>query len=213
MTAGGTPTRRGRLPVTVLVVAFVAALAAAPAEAQKKRKGPGSVNITQTGGPIPDRGPGATGIFGQLVSTINVGKQFKGRRIRDVNVTVQLTGLGPSPNSLEDIRILLTAPNGATSELVLVGDLFPGNLAGPLTLDDETPLFIATSAISFGDPDALLAPYQGVAQTAGVPLANLDNGRVPGAWTLRAVDTVATATSTLNSWRLNVVAGRPFRTK
>jgi subtilisin-like proprotein convertase family protein len=213
MTAGGTPTRRGRLSVTVLVVALAAALAAAPAEAQKKKKGAGSVNITQAGGPIPDRGPGADGIYGQLVSTINVGKQFKGRKVRDVNVTVQLTGAGPGPNSLGDLLILLTAPNGATSELVVDGDLFPGNLAGPLTLDDESPLYIAATATPFGDPDALLAPFQGVAQPDGVPLANLDNGGVRGAWTLRVLDEVNTDTSFLNSWRLNVVAGRPFRTK
>jgi subtilisin-like proprotein convertase family protein len=204
------------LTALVLSLTLLLALGAGAADAQKKKgkkKGPGAVDITQIGGTIPDRGPAATDIFGRLTSTISVGNQFKGRKVRDVNVTVQLTGNGPSTNSISDILILLTAPNGATSELIFDGSLFPGNLAGPLTLDDESPFFTVPTSTSFGDPDALLAPWQGTAQPNGVPLATLDNGRVPGLWTLNAMDTIDGDTSVLGSWRLNVVAGRPFRTK
>jgi len=203
-----------RLAAGVLSLTLLLGLGAGAADAQKKKgkKGPGAVNITQTGGPIPDRAAG-NGVFGRLVSTVEVGNRFKGRKIRDVNVTVQLLGAGPGANSVADILLLLSSPSGATSELVFDGTLFPGNLAGPITFDDETPLYLAGTATPFGDPDALLAPWQGKAQPEGAPLANLDNGRVPGTWTLNALDTASGDTSLLGSWTLNVIAGRPFQTK
>ena len=47
----------------------------------------------------------------------------------------------------------------------------------------------------------------------GFPLWPMDNGRVRGTWTLTVMDGNAGNTNVLNLWRLNVVAGRPFKTK
>jgi subtilisin-like proprotein convertase family protein len=200
-------------PVAALLLCALLILPAA-AGAQKKgkgKKGPGAVNITRSvGAPIPDRGPGAVGLIGVLSSTIEVGKKFKGKRIRDVDVTVQVTGAGPGADSVQDITARLIAPNGASTILFGPG-LEPGNLLGPLTLTDESLL-----VLGFGAPTSatsLFAPYQGRARPAGNPLWKMDNGRVAGTWTLRVLDALNTNTSVLNFWRLSVVAGNPYRTK
>ena len=79
----------------LIIAAFLAlALVVAPAgAAQAKKQKAKSVNITQSpNAPVPD----AVGaVEGQLNSTIAVGNKFKGLKIRDVNVTVQTTGLAP----------------------------------------------------------------------------------------------------------------------
>jgi hypothetical protein len=207
--------------VVMAVLAGCLALAAGPATAAKKKgkKGGGTVNITKAVNlPIPDRaGPGFEGRFGVLTSTIDVGKRFKGRQVRDVNVTLQTLGLtGERPAA--QLEAKLTAPNGAT--MALFTDLFAGfapipNLSvGPLTFDDEALLDIGRGPAR--DPTELYAPWAGAAAPEGI-LAQLDGGPVRGAWTLTMLDDEGSGpesgTSNLVSWTLNVVAGRPFQAK
>jgi hypothetical protein len=191
---------------TLVAAALLVMLAIAPVAEAKK--GGSRVDVTQAGAPIPDRV--AAGVSGLLTSTIEVGKRFKGKRIRDVNVTVQTLGAtGGSP--AQDLGAVLTAPNGASVRLfsLLGGFVAPVSSIGPLTLDDETPTFLGV-----GDPVAPVGLYQPWAGTAqpNDPLALLDDGPARGTWTLKMLDQSSDQTSVLSSWRLMVVAGRPYRT-
>jgi subtilisin-like proprotein convertase family protein len=189
---------------------------AAAAKKKKKAKVGGIADITTlVGVQVPD---GTATTNGLLPSTATVtGKQFRNTQVRDVNVTVQTTGTGAS--AATDLQARLTAPNGATSWLLPTdGSNLSGTSVGPLTLDDESPNRLG------GLPPApnattLVAPYFGVAQPncafsrGGCTLSALDGGPASGVWTLRFYDTTPTDTSVLNSWRLVVQAGKPFRTK
>lgn len=204
---------RGLLRIALVVALLVWAIVPAAADAAKKKKakGPGAVDVTMpVNAPIPDATP-ANGPNGLLTSTIDVGKPFKGKRIRDVNVTVQTTGLtGTVPSN--DLIGYLTAPNGATtglfSRLGLVGSGFS---IGPLVLDDESPIGLGFG--DEGDPTSLESPWVGTARPDEPGFYVVDDGPVKGAWTLRVVDTFAGETSQFNFWRLQVAAGRPYRTK
>src|SRR5688572_13407292 len=78
------PDEMTRLAPTLLCIVGLCLLAATPAAGAKK-KAAGKLEISKTVNlPIPDDGPGAGSINGILRSTIDAGKQFKGRRIRDV---------------------------------------------------------------------------------------------------------------------------------
>jgi subtilisin-like proprotein convertase family protein len=201
-----------RLTLASLALALILLVAAAPATAAKKKKGPGTFTATKAVNlPVPDAGPGPTGANGLLTSTITAGKPFKGRQIRDVDVTVQTTGIGM--DSVSDLDVRLTAPNGAT--VFLVGLLFPGNALGPLTLDDDTNVTLGSmfGPFQLRDPRDLYAPWAGTAQPQGYQLAYMDGGPVRGNWMLSVSDLNNTDTNTLVSWGLKVVAGRPFRTK
>jgi hypothetical protein len=95
-----------------------------------KTKGGGTANITkQVNLPVPDATATTNGL---LASTIQVGgKRFKGSVIRDVNVTLQTTGL--SAQSAGQIDVRLTAPNGMTTWLL--GNNLAEQSIGPLTLE------------------------------------------------------------------------------
>jgi hypothetical protein len=184
------------------------------ASAKKKSKAGGTADITkQVNQGIPD---GTSTTNGVLTSTVAVGgKKFKGTRIRDVNVTLQTTGT--AQQSAGQLAARLTAPNGATTGLIQ-NNLF-GQSVGPLTLDDESPNALGRQN-SF-EPTQLAAPYAGTAQPDCFVIPGtctfwpMDNGPASGTWTLRMYDTGGTppATSVLNSWRLTVVAGKPYLTK
>jgi hypothetical protein len=200
----------GRVTLGLMALAILAlALLPAPAAGAKKRGG--TVNIARSvDAVIPDRGPGATAPWGQLVSTIEVGKKFRGMRIRDVDVTLQTTGAGL--DAARGVFPRLSAPNGASSNLFqnLTGFSQPNSSIGPLTLDDEAPL-----ALAFGAPVNPLDLYQPWAGSAR-PFRDLfvmDGGPVTGTWTLRVFDVLNSDFSVLSSWRLRVTAGRPFATK
>jgi subtilisin-like proprotein convertase family protein len=198
--------RTWRWAVLALALCLGIGMSASSAVAQKnKKKGPGSVNVTNTTNlPILDE---VGEIDGITRSTINVGKRFKGKRIRDVNVTIQVIGTGM--DSVEDLDIQLQAPNGTAT--LLVEGLEPGNLLGPLTLDDET--FVLPSVGTPVDPTGLYAPWQGTGYPGRRPLSAMDNGPVRGAWNLVIRDDDDGNTNTLVFWRLNVVAGKPYLTK
>jgi hypothetical protein len=203
--------------VVVLAVSVAAALFAAPALAKHKgKKAPAALDATQQVGKlVPERAPGSDGTYGLLTSTIQVGKSFKGRVIRDVNVTVQTTGVtGNNPSN--DLDAFVSAPNGATTLLFAgLGGLDPGQAVdiGPLTLDDDvqTNLF---DVFNQGDPLALKPPFAGTARPAQT-LSSFDGGPIRGTWTLQVLDTAngGNETSVLNLWRLNVLAGKPYLAK
>jgi hypothetical protein len=199
---------RPRLGLAALAILAVALLPAAPAAGAKKG---GKVTINRAvNAPIPDRGPGPTAPWGQGVSTIEVGKKLRGMRIRDIDVTVQTTGVGAS--AATDLFARLTAPNGATSMLFqnLIGFSTPNNAVGPLTIDDEARLGLAFGAPT--DSLALYQPWAGRARGFG-SLFVLDGGPVTGTWTLRVFDTTNGDISVISSWGLQVTTGKPFLTK
>jgi hypothetical protein len=188
----------------ILIAAGVAGLALATPAGAMAKQGSGRVNLTQqVSQGVPDRATGSAP-FGVLTSTITVGKKFKGKRVRDVNVTLQT--LGSSATSAADLFAILTAPNGAT---VTLFNGLAGQSIGPLTLDDESRLHLGSA--SCVDPTGLCAPYTGAAEPTG-ELASMDNGRVKGTWTLKVVDLATSNTSILSFWGLNVAAGNPYRT-
>jgi subtilisin-like proprotein convertase family protein len=203
-----------RLGLLGLAVAAVMVAGASPAAAKKKRKVGGTADITvPVNAGIPDATANTDGL---LASTTAIGgKKFKGAKVRDVNVTVQTTGA--NADAAGDLDARLTAPNGATSWLFAS---LTGQSIGPLTLDDQSVNFLA-GAPPPQTPTALTSPYAGTAQPAcrqafgGCPLAVMNNGPATGTWTLRVYDRGTTAgdTSILNSWRLVVKAGKPYKTK
>jgi subtilisin-like proprotein convertase family protein len=217
--------RRGlpSLGVLALALSVAVGLTVGVADAKKKTKAGGLVDITM---PVNQQIPDATGVApnitsGTLTSTITVGgKKFKGTKVRDVNVTLQTTG--STTNSAGQLDARLTAPDGAS--LWLFGNNsgpISGQSIGPLTLDDETPVNLGGLPPA-PDSTTLVAPYVGTAQpncfsAQGVcTLSALDNGPVTGVWTLRVSDSTLgapPATSILNSWRLTAVAGKAFLTK
>jgi hypothetical protein len=208
--------RGGHRLVTGMLVVGVVLLIATPAAGAKGGKGRGALDITkQVGTLVPERAPGSDGTYGLLSSTIDVGKRFKGRVIRDVNVTVQTTGVtGNNPSN--DLDVFVSAPNGATTLLFGgLGGLNPGEAVsiGPLTLDDDVPTHLF-DVFNQGDPLALKPPFVGTAMPAQT-LASLDGGPVKGTWVLRVLDTAngGNETSILNLWGLAVVAGKPFVSK
>jgi hypothetical protein len=226
MPAGRTTTIRiGLVALTAALAVFLSATPALGAKAKGKGKRAGSLDVSvAVNAPIPDANPdppapGATGAFGVLTSTIDAGKQFKGLKVRDVNVTAQTLGTSGSTPA-DDLAARLTAPNGATVELFasLFGTFNPMTFMpnpnpsiGPLTLDDESPLSIGAGVPN--NATELFVPWAGSAEPQGRPLAVMDNGPVRGTWTLALLDIGNTETSNLVSWRLQVTAGRPFLTK
>jgi hypothetical protein len=190
---------------TTLAVALTAGgVAGAKPGKQKGKGGPSRLEVTkQVGLAIPDAIGQTDGV---LVNDINAGGKYRGKKIRDVNVTVQTNGTGP--DAAGDLRFRLTAPNGATTNL-FAG--LAGVSIGPLTLDDESPFELGDTVAHNGFE--LVAPYNGVAMPAN-PLVVMDNGGVKGKWTLTAVDRAPGGpVSSLLSWRLTVAAGKPFLTR
>jgi hypothetical protein len=235
MTASHPETNRSRrlrvLHVAAVAGALILLATAAPALGAKK-KNRGTVDITEVANlPIPDKASGAISApDGSATSTIEVGKQFKGRRVRDVNVTVQTTGTAnktlpglTGPFEAIDLTAILRAPSGAHVTLFQVEETFPPIVTttpltlspfpslGPLTLDDEARLDMGN--FNPVDPYRLYAPYAGAARPTVKSMANLDGGPVRGTWTLTILDQISTGTSNLTSWRLQVAAGKPFLTK
>jgi len=184
-------------------------LALAPADAAKKGKKKGSPNKVRvfSSGPLSSTIPDDPGVnaVGALQSQIFVGKAMKGRRIDDVNVSVRL-----SHPVIQHLTADLTAPNGATTEIVPFssgtawGSGATDCTGTPLTLDDETPIEISQS----GNPgfNQLAAPYAGTAQPGDlfVPLAVMDGGPISGAWTLTLRDQVPVGVGTLHCWQVQV---------
>jgi subtilisin-like proprotein convertase family protein len=211
--------RHLRLLITlVLALVTALALAAGPAVAKKKKGKGKAVKTLAITNPapvaIPDRPVAPPDPYGQASSVITVGKKFKKTEIRDVNVTVQLTG--SDATAMQTVLAQITAPNGASTFLFFQ---LTGQTAGPLTLDDESPRFIVSGSFPTGCPSplALCEPFSGSArpgiQGLGTGLSVLDGGPARGAWTLNLLDSGSGGTTTLNSWGITVRAGKPFKTE
>jgi subtilisin-like proprotein convertase family protein len=194
-----------------LALAFAAA---APGAAIAK-KSPNVNVLKEVNAAVPDATPSGSGV---LESTIEVGKRFRGKRIRDVEVTLQ-AGAATGNNTILDLQIRLTSPTGQSVWLLPLG-IGPGNILGPVTFDDESEVTLMIGGSAVGDPTLLPPPWQGTVQPQGAalgtgskPLSLMDGGRVRGTWTLTVNDLVANDTSTLHFWRLNVSARRPYLTR
>jgi len=193
-----------------LALCLAISLGAGTAAAKKKKKKSRIAEVSRTVNlPIPN---GSAAAYGEVATTIALGKQFRGLRIRDVNVTVQTTG--NAATSAEDLIGQLTAPNGASSSIFYGLD---GQSIGPLTLDDQATRTLAPDTPPPTSSYFLFPPYVGTAQPGLSVLANelsvMNEGPARGTWRLRIFDDSAGGTSVLNSWGLRVVAGRPFQTK
>jgi subtilisin-like proprotein convertase family protein len=214
---GAGPSRRRLRLFGVLLLALCVGvgLAAGDVAAKKKKKHKASV-FSASVAPnvaIPDKPPG-TALETPAVSTITVGKKFKGKTVGDVNVT-GITTAGDSPNSAGDLNFSLSAPSGKT--VLLDSNSLGGQSIGPLTLDDDTPRSVCDdTTLTCSDPDAtLLRPFIGTANLIGLrngdlgPL-NIFNGvAMRGTWTFRIWDTGTGQTSTLNSWGLQITPEKP----
>lgn len=206
---------------SVVALAASLALAAPAAGAKKKKKGgpkAGKIEITKVvNAPIPDLPPPSPGtVIPQvipLISTTDIGRQGRGLRVRDVNVTVQTLGLSGTDPSF-DVDVDLRSPGGAVSNLFggLGGFLgAEGRSIGPLTLDDESILSLGSGSPVV--PLTLYVPWQGRANPND-PLAVMDNGPVMGTWTLIARDFgVGPSQSSLVQWTLTIQTGKPYKTK
>jgi hypothetical protein len=209
---------RARLPIVVVIAMAAVLLLAVPGADGKSRKTKGSSLLSAANtaaAMIPEASSSPNGPYGLLTSTIEAGKRFKGRVIRDVNVTVQTTGVtGNNPSN--DLTAYLTAPNGSTSLLFSgLGGINAGEAVsiGPLTLDDDYAIHLF-SPYNPGDPLALRPPFAGTALPAET-LAPMNSGRARGTWVLRILDSFSggAETSRLDSWSLNVATGKPYRAK
>ena len=211
-----------RLARAVLTAVLASCLVLSATATAKKKGGAGKagkkIEITKVvNAPIPDEFPPPPGSiipqFNPLISTIDIGKEGRGLRVRDVNVTVQtlaVSGMEPG----DDVDVELRAPNGATSSLFdgLEGYTgAPSRSIGPLTLDDESFLNLGSEEPLI--PTDLYIPWMGRA-TPNDPLAVMDNGSVMGPWALILRDFgLAPSQSNLVLWTLIVQTGKPYKTK
>jgi hypothetical protein len=211
----GRSRRRLRLVgFAVLSICVAAGFVAGDAAAKKKKKQKASVFAAAVApnAAIPDRP--ATGHEVPLVSTITVGKKFKGKTVGDVNVTgIQTTGSGA--NAASDLSFSLSSPDGQF--VLLDATELTGQNVGPLTLDDDTSRSICPSPTpNCPDPDSTLTePFAGTANLFGLrqgdlaPLSNFNGASMKGTWTFRIWDNSTGQTSILNAWGVQITAERP----
>jgi hypothetical protein len=213
----GRSRRRLRLAaVAVLSICVAGSFAAGDAAAKKKKK-PKATVFAASVAPnlaIPDRPVPATEREVPAVSTITVGKKFKGKTVGDVNVTgIQTTG--SAANAVPDLSFSLSSPDGQF--VLLEATQLTGQNIGPLTLDDDTPTSICPSPTpTCSDPDSTLTePFAGTANLFGLrqgdlaPLSNFNGAYMKGTWTFRIWDNSNTRTSILNSWGLKITPEKP----
>jgi hypothetical protein len=199
--------------IAILAAGALAAIAICAPGAAFAKKAKRSVVLDVTNAvnaTIPGR-TGSNGPYGVVSSTIQTPKRFKGLVIRDVNVTLQTTGVSGSFPAAS-VRPQLTAPSGATVRLFSgLQSVTGAHDIGPLTIDDESPLSLVS--LTSADPVGLYDPWIGSARPeGGRRLAVMDNGPASGTWTLTVVSALQNQVSTLNFWRIQVAVGRPYRT-
>ena len=206
--------RRRPVKLASLVAAVALSIAFAAgggtALAKKKHSKSPTANVTVNANQVVPPETTATS-QGILTSTAVLGKKFKGSQVGDVNVTLVGSASGAG-SSIGVLNAKLTAPNGNT--VLLFSDFLFGQTLGPLTLDDETPVFLSGGATPTSDPEALNAPYAGKAAPSS-PLTEMDGGPAKGVWTLkiRNEDNNAAHVHTLTSWTLQVKTHPPYLTK
>jgi hypothetical protein len=215
--AAGRPHRRLRVAGALLLALCLAVGLTAGDAAAKKKKHKAPKVFAASVAPnaaIPDSTPNNV-LETPVVSTITVGKKFKGKTVGDVNVTgIQTTG--SVDGAADDLNLSLSAPNGKT--VVLDATSLGGQSIGPLTLDDDVTTSVCDDTIaSCADPDAtLLRPFAGTANLLGLrggdtgPLSNFNGVPMKGTWTFRAWDSRNVGqTSTLNAWGVRITVERP----
>jgi hypothetical protein len=203
--------RKSRLALALVAVGFCIGAASLPSGAAAKKngkKGSSTANVTVNVNGIINTAP-SNNQSGILASTATLGKKFKGRIISDVNITLQ-GGASGAGSSINTLRGRLTAPNGDTVDLF--SDFLFGQVLGPLTLDDETPVRLTGGGTPSPDPDVLNAPYAGTAEPFGGQLSAMDFGPARGTWTLkiRNQDTDPLHVHTLAQWSLRVKTRPPL---
>jgi subtilisin-like proprotein convertase family protein len=210
-----TKSRRPRLAlVGVLALALSVSMGAGVADAAPKGKKKKSANkaVTLTSNTpvvVPDRGPGAGAPFGRADSTITVGKKLKGKEVADVDVAFSASG---PANNLDDLDVMLQAPNGALVFLAGDNDGPVGTTsygtgscpAGATTFTDETGGFISNADPPSPDPFGVTAPWAARVQPEGFPLSIMDGGKAKGAWRLTVLDDTNTNQYTLSCWSLTI---------
>ena len=216
--------RLALLGILTLVLCLAAGMTlGGSAQAKKKKK---SANVFRAqvspNAAVPEY-PG-TGHATPVLSTITVGKKFKGKTVADVNVT-GLTTTGSGSGAASDLFFKLIGPSGRTVQLI--GSFFQGSgigdqNIGPLTIDDDSPVSICDSSTpTCRDPSqTLLQPFAGTANENGLGtqgtggLKTFRGVGMRGAWTLEVFDTFAGGnnTSVLNSWGLQITAQKPPKT-
>jgi hypothetical protein len=216
--------------VGALALSLTVGLCLCDSAAAKKKGGAKAAIVSGIPGAIPN-GPTTFSPSFQpttspvaLRTTATVGNKFKKKTVGDVDATVSLTGVpraGTSCGGVCDMRLRLTAPNGAQTALVVGGagvGRVTGNLVSNLTLSDQTPTLTCGGPFGApspppppcGDPDAtLLAPYTGTAQP-GFNLNLLNGSPIKGTWTLTGFDFCGApacgdqGTSTVTAWSLKI---------
>jgi hypothetical protein len=218
----------GVLSLVFSVTAGLMVGGVADAAKKGKKKAPKSKTISATGsaGAVPN-GPTSNLVNPvPFKGTATVGGKGKGKVIGDIDVTLSASAIAAagSTNALGDLVVRITAPNGATTNLVFGGGgqgSVSGSLISNLTLSDETPVQTCGSGDPAtpppppcGDPDALLtSPFTGVAQPAGL-LDVLNESPAKGTYTLTAFDQSGTpagdsGTATITGWSIKVKAVSP----
>jgi hypothetical protein len=210
------------LGILTLALCLAAGMAlGSPAQAKKKHKKSPSVFQSQVNpnAAVPEYS--GTGPATPVLSTITIGKKFKGKTVADVNVTgLQTTGSGSG--AANDLFFKLTAPNNRTIQLIgnfTAGDGIGDQNIGPFTIDDDSPISICDSnTLNCRDPSStLIQPFAGTANEqslGGQGTGGLRAFRgvgMKGPWTLTVFDTDngGNTTSVLNSWGLQITAQKP----
>jgi hypothetical protein len=207
--------------LTLALCIAVGMMLGASAQAKKKHKKTASVFQAQVSpnAAIPEY-PG-TGNATPVLSTIAVGKKFKGKTVGDVNLTgIQTTGSGPG--AANDLFFKLIAPNNRTVRVI--GNFSAGSgigdvSIGPFTIDDDSPVSICDSnTLNCRDPSkTLIQPFAGTANEQGLGSGGTGGLKafrgVPmkGTWTFEVFDTDngGNTTSVLNHWGLQITAQKP----
>jgi hypothetical protein len=189
----------------VVLSVTVGLVSGSVADAKKKKKSANVANVSKTvNAQIPDRAPGANGLYGRLDTGLTVGKKFKGKTVGSLELTFQTTG--DSANSASDIQIDIIAPNGYR----LPGDWWDNSLGGqsigPLTIGPNSPVRTCNTATPpCNNPfNTLNRPFIG---TVGDNVFQWLRGLpMKGNWTIAALDTGVGELSVLNSVALKITA-------
>jgi hypothetical protein len=198
-----------------LALCLMVGLDGADGAKKKKKKAPSVFKESRAvNAAIPDDAP-AAGVSVPVSTSFTVGKKFKGRVVKDVNVLgIQTTG--NVADAADDLVAHLTAPSGLTIRLFAnLGDTVQS--LGPLTLDDDTNVSVCDGTPPCDDPmQSLNRPFAGRANMRGMasggtaPLSAFDGTRMKGVWTLQIHDEAnAGQTSVINGWGLEIRAKRP----
>lgn len=186
---------------TTIATAALAALVAAPADAQV---------FNSTGAIAIPAAPNTSGVANPYPSAINV----SGTTGTISNVKVSLTGL--THRFAADVDLLLVGPSG--QNVVLLADVGGNNQITNinLTFDQAAPGLVPTPIVSGTFRPTNLGSFAGPAPAPAPPFGAslaLFNGTVAnGAWNLFAFDDLPGGAGSLASWSLDITTNGPTLT-